>query len=467
MPNTTGVLDGVTITLERVIVGYELLAGNPVISYPLSLNTGDGLIVLSLHSVNDDVLASMVLTKQSSTYEQTDNFTYALNFYRNITDTNQDVQLSNTASGSVLGNVYIFRVQGCAALGASGSWSGTTSSARTLQAPGSATLVQLVQHAVAIAYTGANSNAWRLLVGNSESSLLATSAAADGTTSFDSSTSGRWFEIKAKEKVRKQRFVTVRDPVVAQPQESIEVDWDNPIVQKYKLVAAVRYAPNGQVLVSERGVHGRGREYRDTVAVTGPVNHAYPTPFGTGWVTNLSEAQFYNGGYYFTLDKRYTVALVGAFYAPNNNNETSNGQYIVLGSNFDFRKDSYSTTVRVQENGGNWSFNNASGGFVYVMGRDASSTSNLARVWVDGKEQSLTVDASPTTTNAAVAGAVGSGVGNRHAGFADVIRYYFAEAPDAWLARELYDNPWQLLKPRERRIHIPAPVVTHKRKRLL
>jgi hypothetical protein len=430
------------------------------------LPPGDGLLIVALFGVFEDYVTSMALSWQSPDFSYTNSGTSIyVNYYSRVTSPHQYLTIYGSGGSLSSGEIYLYRVQGARGVGANGNFVLQTSFTFTPQSP-KANALMLVCAAATSGLTGLGQNNWKTLAAyGGGNKLHQNDSLSSGTVSFTSDT-GVYFELVAKEKVRKQRFVTVRDPVVAQPQEDIDVDWDNEIAQKYKLVAAVRYAPNGQVLVSERGTNGRGRTYRDSTVVVGPVTFAYPTRFGTAWATSLQESQYYYGGYDFVLGTRYAVACVGQFYSTNNN-ETSNGQYIVNGGNFIFSKQSYATTLQFNENGGTWYCANYGGGdLVYLIGRDVSSTSNPLRFWISGQEQTLT-GGSPSTTTGIYTGAVGSGAGNRLAGFADVIRYYFAEAPDVWLARELYDNPWQLLKPRERRIHIPAPVVTHKRKRLL
>jgi hypothetical protein len=480
MANTTGVLDGVTFSLERVI-SFSLGTGNPTETHDLSLTVGDGLLLVAAYSVLDDQLAGMGLDQQTADYENlTIGAGLGVAYFANIIDQFQVLQIGSNANGMVGGELFIFHVKGSRAKGNTGSWTLQTSNTRTLQAPGASTLVQFVAGQLSsTTQTGLGQNAWQLLMNDINYGFTQVLPnAANGTTTYSSSVSGAWIEILPKEKVRKQRFVTVSEPWTTQPTSVVELapEFYTPYAAAFFPSKAWLKNPYGhgtwawtaqKTTSGPRDAEGGMRFYADHGGETDDdlrLDVAVPT----GRKDALSQGRLttvvvFKAWPQAGADPGHSQAVfrAGGHLVSPSQQSTNLGWF--GGNGYD-----YTGLLTVNLLDGRW--------HTVVQSTTEDTTPSVS---VDGSQAPTSwtgqlwyvADSSSDIGTAQIPGI------SAYSGYAE---YYHLNGivalaitlPGIYVpqrrAEELALNPWQIFRPRfDKRTHIPAPVITHKRKRLL
>jgi hypothetical protein len=468
-------LDGVTITLSKTL-DFGLSTGQADDSFDVWLDPDDGVLLVAIYSVLDDTLGGMGLSDQVADYETMgDSTAYAISYYDKVDNPHAVVGVGSGGNGNVTGVIYVFRVQGNLKLGNTGSWTLQSSNARTVQQPGYSTLVQLITHSGALTQTGLGQNSWRLLCGDQSSiTVQYLPNATSGTTTFSHNTVGVWFEIVAKEKVRKQRFVTVREPWTTQPQSNeVAVDLANPLAQGFighvncgtRMWCETPLTPGANPPVAVTSRNARGLQYNGNAYTTvGPTRSFYDRLVNPKGMTAA-----------VLVDVDSLATYSGIVNCHQSNGATYNPFELRIGS---ASTDGKINVVRATASG----YRQHKTGDVDVVAAGDKQLLIVVSFSSANVESDATIWVKRTKYVVAPFDGAGSGpavpdYGAAHIGtrwdattkfYGTLWGIWFWERPltDAEVFM-LYDNPWQVFKPCERRIHTPAPALTHKRRRIL
>jgi hypothetical protein len=462
MDNTANVLDNITVSLWTSRT-FEMSAGSPTAWWDLDFPVGDGLLVVALFGVADDVLASMALDKQvTASAEYNDNFTTAYAYYERVTDRNQRLTLGNTAAGSVSGTVYLYRVQGGGAVGAVGTRVASTSYSATLQAPGSSTLVFVVGETATApsGYTGAGSNQWRSLL--SSNRVMVLSNAVNGTYNYSTSDVYH-LEIKAKDTVRRKRFVARHQGVYTTQPKTRNVQ----VIERYR--------PN--VLAAwVAGVGNFGPYKHASVPDVDPPGGWLGLPQGTAfnrtaneqYVVSCLPREYCAGITYavmFYLSQLDGYLRLFTSYGWNGNQRIG---YTPVGwelnPGFGVNNDAYLGGTYVHKSNSDIRLQNQLVSLVCTWHKDKNS--GLGRMWQNGVEIPNDAGAAQTTyCSMQWSGRWQWGYDGAATGLSAVILDTDMHPDDA---KRVSLNGWCVYEPRENQtICTGQPVITHKRRRVL
>jgi hypothetical protein len=450
MPNTTGVLDSIAITVLGQI-GFSLSTSEVFASLSCYVPKGCGLILLAEGAALDDAM-TVALNGYTSDEEFNDTSyaKYHMAYYANVSGPITPI-VSSSGNGTSSGYFTAFLVQGAKGAASSISYEASSTVGISPQQPGANTVIAFNQGYAVSTFSGAGANSWRVASDNSYMGVWPN--AVSGTLTFGGAGACFYLELIPKEKVRKQRFVTVREPVVAQPQGNVEIDWGNPINEK--LFAAV---------IGDKFSYGPAQPAQTFSTACTRYGIAIADGYresGTIW----DDARNY---FIMAGDVRTIVVLALLRYT------SSSTTHFALNTG-NFRNGAW----QVGRSGAGWSttFVNSSNTYAYISthqptGRREELSLYVCRVNGDGTvDQFVDGEFRQQDSVSLFSGAISEQPTlslHGRAGEAEILYgLYLHRAMMNGEIADLYRNPFQIFKPRERSVHIPAPVVTHKRKRLL
>jgi hypothetical protein len=311
--------------------------------------------------------------------------------------------------------------------------------------------------------------------------------------SYESASGGMydwaWIEILAGEKQRRSRFITVREPWTTQPQGPVEIDWSNPLTEGLVFCAV----PVGSTFIDL---------VTNEVGVPEQTINARVLSRNSGY-SNVNSAQVLEAGgvagtqilWPVSLERGGDIVNEGTILALGGATHSDDGYLIPIGGNtevvtngegFALAIDSYNYNnrgklLRCKYSGAVLSdlvsattggdigteFQNQLHFFGYGFTENGSKglwfTRGNYETWTGG-----TVLQGTTTTNrrARIYTCGSNSGGTSLAGVVALMMMWKRQLSPVEY-KSLYDNCWQIFKPRERRIFTGSPVLTHKRRRLL